>query len=134
MSKLPHPAFGGTAKALVIEQLFLPGKDPVFAPFVIEGGQVLVQGAVLGIKTADSKLKLADPLSADGSEVPRFIIGENLDTTPGDKVFQVIVEGFVNEGFLTLGGTYTIDQVRAPLAQSGIYLKSARYSFDPLGA
>jgi hypothetical protein len=107
----------------------MPGKDPVMAPFVIEAGQTLSLGSVLGAITASGKLKLSDPASSDGSETPRYILAEDLDTSSGDKVFQVYVEGAFSETALVYGGAHTSDTVRVPLASQGIYLKSARYSF-----
>lgn len=128
-SKLPHPAFGGTVSALVYEQLAMPGKDPVRAPFVIETGQVLKAGSVLGAKSATGKLVLSASAAGDGSQTPMAILAEDLDTTGGDKVFDVFVEGFFNENALVFGTGHDANSVRLGLRNVGIYLQVPRYSY-----
>lgn len=124
-----HPAFGGYVSAQIYNEFFMPGKDPVFLPLTILTGQTLSKGSVLGVVTATGKLKLSASAAVDGSETPRFVLGEDLDTTGGDKVFSVIAEGYINETALVFGAGHTADTVRLPLSAQGIYIKAPRYSF-----
>ncbi len=123
------PAFGGTVSATVNNDLYMPGKDPVLAPLILLAGQQLVAGSVLGIVTASGKLKLSASAAGDGSEVPRAVLLEDIDTTSGDKTFNVAVEGYFNETALVFGAGHTADSVRVPLLDKGIYLSSPKYSF-----
>jgi hypothetical protein len=129
MSNLPHPAFGGTVSAYTENTLFMPGKDPVLAPWKFASGQQLVRGSVIGIRS-DGKAVLSAAAAGDGSETPRGILLEDLDTTSGDKVFSLAVEGFFNETALVFGAGHTADTVRVPLRDAGIYLSVPRYSFS----
>lgn len=128
-SHMPHPAFGGTVSALVHNELQLPGKDIVLAPWKIASGQVLKAGSVLGFITASGLAKLSASAAGDGSQVPKAILLEDLDTTDGVKTFTIAVEGFFNETALVLGAGHTIDSVRVALRDAGIYLAAPRYSF-----
>jgi len=129
MNYLPHPAFGGTVSAITYNPILMPGKKPIFAPFIIAGGQVLAAGSVLGAVSATGKLLFSAAAAGDGSQVPMSVLMEDLDTTAGDKTFQVLVEGFVNETALVLGVGHTTDTVRFLLNTSGIHMKSPRHSF-----
>jgi hypothetical protein len=125
-----HPAGGGSVSAIVYNQILMPGKDPVFAHFTILTGLTLVKGSVLGAVSASGKLKLSAAAAGDGSEVPMAILMEDLDTTAGDKGFQVLVEGFVNETALTFGAAHTADTVRHNLRAQGIYLTAPRFGAE----
>lgn len=125
----PHPAFGGFVSAQIYNEFFMPGKDPVFVPWTVLTGQTLAKGSVLGVVTASGKLKLSASAAGDGSETPRFVLAEDLDTSGGDKVFSVVAEGYINETALVFGTGHTADTVRLPLAEQGIYIKAPRYSF-----
>ena len=129
MSNIAHPAFGGTVSAFVQKHLFMPGKDPVLMPFKIASGQTLKAGSVMGFKSADGEAVLSASAAGDGSEVPRAILIEDLDTTAGGQTFALAVEGAFNETALILGAGHTVDSVRIPLRDRGIYLNVARYSF-----
>ncbi len=128
-SNLPHPAFGGTVSAITYNQLAMPGKDPVRAPFSIEAAQTLLAGSILGAVTATGELKLSEAAAGDGSEVPVAILAEDLDTTGGAIVFDVFVEGFFNETALVYGTGHDANSVRLPLRNVGIYLQVPRYSY-----
>ncbi len=130
MSNLPHPAFGGTVSAFTENTLFMPGKDPVLAPWKFAAGQQLRRGSVIGIVTATGKAVLSAAAAGDGSETPRGVLLEALDTTSGEKIFSLAVEGFFNETALVFGAGHTADTVRVPLRDAGIYLSVPRYSFS----
>ena len=133
-SNIPHPAHGGTVDVLVHKQLFAPGKQPMMANFLILTGQTLKKGSILGAVSASGKLKLSTAAAGDGSEVPVAILGEDLDTTSGDKLFAVYVEGTFNEQALVYGAGHDANSVRLNLRKVGIYLQAPRYSFVPGGA
>jgi len=126
---LPYPAAGGTVAAVVQNQLVLPGKDLIMAPFIISSGQTLLAGSVLGAVTATQELVLSASAAGDGSAVPFAILMEDLDTTAGDKTFSVAVEGIFNETALIFGAGHTADTVRVGLRNCGIYLSAPRHSF-----
>lgn len=128
---LPHPAFGGTVASLTKNNLMMPGKDPVLVPWTILTGQDLKAGSVLGVVTASGKAVLSLSAAGDGSEIPRFILLEDLNTASpaGDKVFNVAAEGYFNETALVIGTGHTADSIRVALRDRGIYLSAPRYSF-----
>ena len=74
-------------------------------------------------------LVLSLAAAVDGSEVPMAILGEDLDTTGGARLFQVYVEGAFNEGALVFGTGHDADSVRIPLRDRGIYLDVPRHSW-----
>lgn len=128
----PAVAFGGTVSALIENPLYMPGKDPQMAPAKIAVGQKLQHGSVLGRVTATEELVLSVATATDGSEVPRAILVEDLDTTADTvaKTFAVAVGGFFNETALTYGAGHDAWSVRVPLAKFGIYMSAPRYSHE----
>jgi len=128
-TNLPHPAFGGTVSAIVYNQLAMPGKDPVMAPFQIAAGQTLLAGSVLGHHTTNGNLVLSLAAAGDGSETPMAILPEDLDTTGGAQIYHVYVEGYFNETALVYGTGHDANSVRLPLRNGGIYLQVPRYSY-----
>lgn len=74
-------------------------------------------------------LKLSEAAAVDGSEIPMAILGEDLDTTAGARLYQVYVEGAFNEGALVYGTGHSADTVRIPLRDRGIYLDVPRHSY-----
>lgn len=90
----------------------------------ILSGQNLVRGAVLGKVTASGKYILCDTGASDGSQVPSRILLEDVDASGGDLVGIAAQTGEFNEDALTYGGTDTADDVRAALADAGIFLKA----------
>ena len=90
---------------------------------VIDLGQNLQRGAVLGKISSSGKLVLSDDGASDGSETPYAILNESVDATSADKVAPIILGGEVNEGVLVFGGSHTADSTRDTLRDVGIYLK-----------
>lgn len=74
------------------------------------------------------KYVLAKAAATDGSADAIAVLGEDLDTTGGDKVFPVIVEGYLNEDALVLGEGHSADTVRLSLRQNGIHIRKMSYS------
>jgi hypothetical protein len=85
---------------------------------ILTGQGTLAVGSVLGVITASQKLKLCAIANGDGSEVARFILMKETDTSSGDVTDQdVLKAGVVNGNKLTFGGTDTIASV---VAASGL--------------
>lgn len=79
---------------------------------------VLAPGSVLGVVTASSKLKLCASGNGDGSEVARFVLIKETDTSSGDVADQdVLKAGVVNGEKLIFGNDETLDDV---VAASGL--------------
>jgi len=127
-STIPHPGSGGLVGAYIDNPLILPGKQIVTAPVTIASGQKLKAGSVLGCVTASGKYKLSASAAGDGSETAIAVLREDLDTTGGDKVFPVIVEGYLNEDALIFGTGHTADTVRLALRKVGIHIRKMTYS------
>ena len=87
--------------------------DLVFVPVVVEPGQKLKQGSVLGLVESTQMAKLCDSASQDGSEIPRFVLLYDIDTTEtglnGDGLTRVIQGGKLREDRLVFGGGTKID-------------------------
>lgn len=131
---IPHPARYRYVDAIVHNPLMLPGADPVFMNFVIEGGQNLIPGSVLGRVTATGKLKLVAAAAGDGSQNPVAILCEKLDTfaadgvTPQDITMAVAVSGYFNETVLNYGAGYTVAALKPLLQAVNIYTRAPGYS------
>jgi hypothetical protein len=91
---------------------------------------VLLKGSVLGVVTASGKLLLAASAAGDGSATAVAVLNEDLDTSGGDKVYPVIVEGYLNETALVFGAGHDADTVRHALRAQGIYLTAPRYGAE----
>jgi hypothetical protein len=76
---------------------------------IITGQGVLAKGSVLGVITASGKLKLTAAANGDGSEVPIYVLLQEVDTTAADVVRDVGERGDVAEEKLIFGGADTID-------------------------
>lgn len=134
-SHLPGKAYGGTVSAITYNPLKLPGKLEDRGVFTIKAGQVLSIGMVLGaIRTGPDAGKLVRCMKAatDGSEVPFAIMTEELDLSllGADLNFSVYTGGTFSETSLDLDGSgWSVDELRLPLRERGIYLDAARYSY-----
>lgn len=92
---------------------------------VIEAGQNLQRGAVLGKITASGKLVLSVDTATDGSQTPYAVLNQSTDASGGDKVAPIILCGELNEGALVFGGAHTADSTRDALRDVGIYIKKS---------
>jgi hypothetical protein len=131
---IPYPAKYHVVDSIVYNPLHLPGSEPVFMNFVIEGGQNLLLGSVLGRVTATGKLKLVNAAAGDGSEVPVAILCENMHTfdkdgvTPLDMMMAVAVGGYFNETVLHYGAGYTDANMKQLLLARNIHTRAPGYS------
>lgn len=97
---------------------------------VIEAGQKLKAGSVLGRMTANGKCVLcaktaadgAAPI-ADGSEKPVRILSMDVDTTDGERTATVYVTGAFLKTGLILGKGHSIESVKDDLELRSIYLE-----------
>ena len=92
---------------------------------VIESGQNLSRGALLGKVAATDKFKLCDSAAADGSENPQGILAEDIDASAADQISTYYLAGEFNEAAIIFGGSDDADTHRAVLRDLNIYLKAA---------
>lgn len=125
-----EPFFGEVSK---YEPRFLNrGTFPAYrGSVVIEKGQVLQKGSVLGRKTASGKYvlcaKTADDGTtaiADGSEKARCLLQLDIDATDSDKFAPVFRTGAFLRLDLTVGKGHTLESVEDDLEQHNIYLEN----------
>lgn len=90
----------------------------------IASGSALTKGSVLGRITASGKFVLSESDATDGSETPDAILAEDVDASAEDKQSVVYFSGEFNENALTLGGSFTLDDIRAGLRSKSIFLRS----------
>ena len=105
---------------------YLPNKKITTMPYIIEAGQTLLAGSVLGKVTATNELKLFDAASGDGSEKAFAILLHDVDTTTASTSTAVAVEGYFDEEKLIYGGASTADDARWDLKAQNIYLEIPR--------
>ena len=89
----------------------------------IASGSALTKGSVLGRVTASGKFILSEGDATDGSETPDAILAEDVDASEEDKQAVVYFSGEFNENALTLGGSFTLDDIRAGLRSKSIFLR-----------
>ncbi|QRO34133.1 head decoration protein [Chromobacterium violaceum] len=96
--------------------------DALVRKVVIPAGQVLKEGAVLGIITATKKAVLSTAAATDGSQTPDQILAYDVDASAGDVEAMAYWTGTFNTPALTLGAGHTVDSVFQTLRGKGIYL------------
>lgn len=91
---------------------------------ILLSGQNLKRGAVVGLITASGKVTLSASAASDGSQVPYGVLLDDYDASGGDLAgCGVIIKAEVNERALILGTGHTLDSIRGPLRDAGIFLK-----------
>ncbi|SIQ37216.1 head decoration protein [Aquipseudomonas alcaligenes] len=90
---------------------------------VIAAGQVLKRGAVLGQITADGQYKLSATAASDGSQTPKVILDEDIDTTGGAHPGPLLLTGEVRGAALQLGAGHTIASVKAALRTLSLFVR-----------
>lgn len=90
---------------------------------VIAAGQTLKRGAVLGQVTADGQYKLSASAAGDGSEAPKVILDEDIDTTEGALPGVLLLTGEVSGTELTLGAGHTIASVKTALRPLSLFVR-----------
>lgn len=93
------------------------------ASVTLAAGQgVLKRGSVIGIVAADGKGKLVNKASVDGSQVAKYILPTEVDTTGGDVKVACYKTGLFNRDALIFGGASTAADHEAELRDAGIFL------------
>lgn len=101
------------------------GITPQTTKVTLFAGQgVLPVGAVLGVVTADGKAKLVDKNASDGSEVAKFILAEEVDTSDADIESVAYSRGLFNADALLVAEGDTVLDHQEELREVGIYIKS----------
>lgn len=91
---------------------------------VLASGQGIVRrGTVIGKITASGKGKKTDKASSDGSQVGRYVLDQDVDTTSGDVMAVCYKTGLFNRNALIFGGTSTAADHEDELRNAGIFLK-----------
>jgi hypothetical protein len=92
---------------------------------IVAGQGVLVRGSVIGVITAGGKGKLVAKASVDGSQVAKFILADNVDTTAADVVAQVYESGEFNRKALVFAAANTAADHEDSLRSYGIFLNDS---------
>lgn len=92
---------------------------------VLTGQGVLSRGSVLGKVTASGKYKLTDSESTDGSEDPKYILLEEVDTSSADVESVGAKSGNFNSNSLVFGGSDTIATHVDAMRDVGLYVNAA---------
>ncbi len=96
---------------------------------VLEAGQVLQRGAVLGRKTANGKFVLSAKIAEDdspikdGSEEPLRILTEDMDTTAEDKPTIAYRTGSFRAAGLKIGKGHTLASLKTELETRSIFIE-----------
>jgi len=91
------------------------------------GQGILKRGAVIGIITTGGKGKLCNSASSDGSQVAKFVLSHEVDTTGADKMSVCFKTGQFDRASLLFGGTDTAEMHEAELRDVGIHLVDKLY-------
>lgn len=68
---------------------------------VVSGTAAMVKGQLVGILTATFKYTDYDPAAADGSEIPRAILSEDVDASAADVDTMALFSGVYNADAIT---------------------------------
>lgn len=88
---------------------------------ILAGQGILKRGSVIGIISASGKGKLAAKASVDGSQVAKYILADDVDTT-ADVVAQCYESGLFNRKALIFAAVNTAADHEDSLRQYGIFL------------
>jgi hypothetical protein len=98
---------------------------------VLQAGQNLSKGAVLGRVKDTGKYKLSALKDSDGnnisdgSEVPCAVLLENVDATDVDKNAPVLVLGEVDANELVIDSSWSIETIKPELRKMSIFVKQS---------
>jgi hypothetical protein len=91
---------------------------------ILNAGQNLARGAVLGIITTGGDLTLSASAAADGSQTPAFILAEPCNASAADTECIVYETGEFNSAALILGAGHTLASIEQGLRSRGIYFQT----------
>jgi hypothetical protein len=120
-----------TSDAFIPDQLIGGDMKIVTKTETITGGAIYKRGTVLGMITASSKWTLSLSASADGSQTPKRILVDDVDTTAGDALGGTYQMGEFNANAVILGTGITLTAATAALEAQNIYLKTPVSASDP---
>lgn len=89
----------------------------------MKAGAAYQRGALIGRITATNKWVLSTAAAADGSEVPRAILADNVDATAADTEGMVYLSGSFNPDVMIFGAGHTAQSVEDGLRNLSIYLR-----------
>lgn len=92
---------------------------------LLAGQGVLARGSVIGVITTSGKGKLCDNVAVDGSEIARYVLPEEIDTTGGDMTVACYKTGIFNRKALVFGGDDSAADHEAELRDVGIHLRDS---------
>ena len=121
---------GGVVEAFYAEDLFLETGEDTYENVVVQIGQNLAVGSVVGMVTATGEVRLVDDAAADGSQEPYGVLVHAVDTTAAADEIAILVKSTrkLNGRMLKFGGTYTMQTIRAALSRRGISIRTPGYS------
>ena len=91
---------------------------------LLASGQGIVKrGTVIGKITASEKGKITDKTNSDGSQLAKYVVAQETDTTNGDVMAVCYKTGLFNRDALFFGGTSTAADHEEELRDTGIFLK-----------
>lgn len=105
------------------EQLSAGDFPIVMDTVTIAIGQVLPRGAVLGQITADGEYVLSLAAATDGSEVPRVVLEDAIDTTTGAAPAPVRLTGQLLGSALTIGTGHDLASIKAALRPLSLFVR-----------
>jgi len=89
-------------------------------------GTPLPRGTVLGKVTATGKYKISVAGASDGSQLPRAVTADDLDTSGGDVTCRVYESGTFAFEVCNVDASWTIDTLNASMSDQSrdIYFRS----------
>lgn len=101
-----------------------PDVEILTTGIVLASGQgVVKRGTVIGKITASGKGKKTDKANSDGSQLAKYIVAQDVDTTSADVMTVCYKTGLFNRDALIFGGTSTAANHEDELRDVGIFLK-----------
>ena len=116
---------GSGSDAYTPEDWVTGNKQIITDSVTVAGSQgTLAAKSVLGEVTASGKALLSAAAAGDGSETAKWILVHEVDTSGGDVVAPVYLEGCFNPSLLAFGAGHDADSVKADLESRNLYLKA----------
>lgn len=101
-----------------------PDVEVLTTGVLLASGQgVIKRGTVIGKITASGKGKKTDKANSDGSQIAKFVVAQDVDTTSTDAMAVCYKSGLFNRNALIFGGTSTAANHEDELRDVGILLK-----------
>lgn len=110
-------------KTYVPDQLSAGGFPVVLDIAVIAAGQSLNQGAVLGQVTDSGEYQLCAAAATDGSQQPKAVLDQAVNTTKGAAPAPIRLTGEVLASQLTLGEGLTLAKAKAALRTLCLFIR-----------